>query len=49
MLVDLGREDGVVRLGLGALTRDDIVEFVDMAAGGDLGPELRRLAARSPS
>ena len=44
MLVDLGREDGVVRLRLGALTRDDIVELVDTAAGGDLGPELPRLA-----
>src|SRR4051812_46373164 len=44
-LADLRRTDGIVRLCLGALTHDEVSEFVRAAAGGEAGagpPELGR-------
>jgi DNA-binding CsgD family transcriptional regulator len=43
-LADLRRSDDVVRLRLGALSGDEVGEFVGRAAGADLDPELRELA-----
>jgi DNA-binding CsgD family transcriptional regulator/tetratricopeptide (TPR) repeat protein len=43
-LVDLRRSEGVVRLRLGGLSPDEIAEFVEFAAGGDLGPDLLEVA-----
>ena len=42
-LADLRRYD-VVRLRLAELTGDEVEEFVQLAAGGELGPEPRELA-----
>ncbi len=42
-LADLRRYD-VVRLRLAELTGDEVAEFVQLAAGGELGPEPRELA-----
>src|SRR5438876_812895 len=43
-LADLRRSDDVVRLRLGALSGEEVDEFVGRAAGADLDPELRELA-----
>jgi DNA-binding CsgD family transcriptional regulator len=43
-LVDLRRSEGVVRLRLAGLSAEEISEFVERAAGGDLGPELPEVA-----
>jgi tetratricopeptide (TPR) repeat protein len=43
-LVELRRSEGVVRLRLGGLSAEDISEFVERAAGGDLGPQLPEAA-----
>jgi DNA-binding CsgD family transcriptional regulator len=43
-LVDLRRSEGVVRLRLAGLSHDEVSEFVQRAAGGDLGPELPAVA-----
>jgi DNA-binding CsgD family transcriptional regulator/tetratricopeptide (TPR) repeat protein len=43
-LADLRRSEGVVRLRLAGLTAEEIREFVERAAGGDLGPELPEVA-----
>src|SRR4051812_5048908 len=43
-LADLRRADGVVRLRLGGLTGDDVVEFVRRAAGCEIDPSLLELA-----
>jgi DNA-binding CsgD family transcriptional regulator len=43
-LADLRRSDGVVRIHLSGLTTEEVADFVRGAAGGDLGPELPRLA-----
>ena len=43
-LADLRRSEGVVRLRLGGLSAAEVAEFVERAAGEDLGPELADLA-----
>jgi DNA-binding CsgD family transcriptional regulator/tetratricopeptide (TPR) repeat protein len=43
-LADLRRSEGVVRLRLAALSAEEISEFVERAADGDLGPELPEVA-----
>jgi DNA-binding CsgD family transcriptional regulator/tetratricopeptide (TPR) repeat protein len=43
-LVEFRRSEGVVRLRLGGLSAEDISEFVERAAGGDLGPQLPEVA-----
>jgi DNA-binding CsgD family transcriptional regulator len=43
-LVDLRRSEGVVRLRLAGLSAEEICEFVERAAGGDLGPGLPEVA-----
>jgi len=43
-LVDLRRPEGVVRLRLAGLRPEEISEFVEQAAGRDLGPELPAVA-----
>ncbi|MGH2998856.1 MAG: ATP-binding protein, partial [Gaiellaceae bacterium] len=43
-LADLRRSDDVVRLRVGALSGDEVDEFVERATGANLGPELHELA-----
>lgn len=43
-LGDLRRCEGVTRLRLGALSEEEVAEFVRCASGGDFGPELPQLA-----
>src|SRR5919197_2781121 len=43
-LADLRRSEGVVRLRLAGLTAEEIREFVELAGGGDPGPELPEVA-----
>lgn len=43
-LVDLRRADDVVRLRLGGLSQNEVVEFLRQMAGGELGAELPQLA-----
>jgi DNA-binding CsgD family transcriptional regulator len=43
-LADLRRSDDAVRLRVGALSREEVDEFVGRAAGVDVGPELHELA-----
>ena len=44
-LADLRRSDDIVRLRLAGLSGEEVAEFVRSAAGGELGAELRELAA----
>jgi DNA-binding CsgD family transcriptional regulator len=44
-LADLRRSEAAVRLRLGGLSEADVAEFVERAAGHELDPELRELAA----
>src|SRR5438270_13182929 len=43
-LVDLRRSEGIVRLRLAGLSAEEISEFVERAAGGDIGPDLPEVA-----
>jgi len=43
-LIDMRRSDGVVRVRVGALTGEQVSEFVERAAGAPLGPALPELA-----
>ncbi len=43
-LADLRRSDDVIRLRLGALTNDDVTEYVQRSAGAVVDPDLAELA-----